>query len=51
MRELHRTINLMSYMTEILIRSIMMRVRNKIKPEIAVKKFGFVGKKGAPFLL
>ena len=33
--ELHRTISLMSDVTKLLLRIIMMRVRNKINPEIA----------------
>ena len=33
--ELHRTISLMSHVTKLLLRIIMMRVRNKINPEIA----------------
>ena len=40
--ELHRTINLMSHVTKILLRIIMMRVRNKIRPEIAEEQCGFV---------
>ena len=31
----HKTISFMSHNTKILLRMIMMRVRNKIKPEIA----------------
>ena len=44
--ELHRTISLMSHVTKILLRIIMMRVRNKIKPEIAEEQCGFVEGKG-----
>ncbi|GFO12223.1 MORC family CW-type Zinc finger protein 3 [Plakobranchus ocellatus] len=40
--ELHRTISLMSHVTKLLLRIIMMRVRNKIKPEIAEEQCGFV---------
>ena len=44
--EQHRTISLMSHITKILLRIIMMRVRNKIKPEIAEEQCGFVDGKG-----
>ncbi|GFO09466.1 DNA replication licensing factor mcm8 [Plakobranchus ocellatus] len=44
--ELHRTISLMSHVTKLLLRIIMMRVRNKIKPEIAEEQCGFVEGKG-----
>ena len=44
--ELHRTISLMSHVTKILLRIIMMRVRNKIRPEIAEEQCGFVEGKG-----
>ncbi|GFS24491.1 endonuclease-reverse transcriptase [Elysia marginata] len=40
--EHHRTISLMSHITKILLKVIMMRVRNKIKPEIAAEQCGFV---------
>ena len=43
--ELHRTISL-SHNTKILLRIIMMRVRNKIKPEIIDEQCGFVEGKG-----
>ena len=43
--ELHRTISLVSYITKILLRIIMMRVRKKIKPEIAEEQCGFVEEK------
>ncbi|GFO12460.1 transposon tx1 uncharacterized 149 kda protein [Plakobranchus ocellatus] len=33
--ELHRTISLMSHITKILLKIIMLRIRNKMKPEIA----------------
>ena len=33
--ELHHTISLMTHVTKILLRIVMMRVRNKIRPEIA----------------
>ncbi|GFO05641.1 RNA-directed DNA polymerase from mobile element jockey-like [Plakobranchus ocellatus] len=45
--ELHRTISLMSHITKILLKIIMLRVRNKIKPEIAEEQRGFVEDKGA----
>jgi len=44
--ELHRTISLMSHVTKILLHIIMMRVRNKLKPEIAEEHCGFVEGKG-----
>ena len=46
--ELHRTINLMSQVTKVLLWVIMMRlrVRNKIRPEIADELCGFVEGKG-----
>ena len=45
-RELHRTISLMSHVTKILLRIIMMRSRNKVRPEIAAEQCGFVEGKG-----
>ena len=44
--ELHRTINIMSHVTKILLRIVMMRVRNKVRPEIAEEQFGSVEGKG-----
>ena len=44
--ELHRTISLMSHATKILLRIIMKRARNKIKPNIDVAQCGFVEIKG-----
>ena len=44
--ELHRTISLMSHITKILLRIIMKRARNRIKPEIAEEQCGFVEGKG-----
>jgi len=44
--ELHRAISLMSHVTKILLRIIMMRVRNKIRPEIAEEQCRFVEGKG-----
>ena len=42
----HRTISLMSHVTKILLRIIMMRIRNKILPEIAQEQCGFIEGKG-----
>ncbi|GFR85386.1 RNA-directed DNA polymerase from mobile element jockey-like [Elysia marginata] len=44
--ELHRTISLMSHVTKILLRVVMIRIRNKIKPEIADEQYGFLEGKG-----
>ena len=44
--ELHRTISLMSHVTKLLLR-IIMRVRNKINPEIAEEQCRFVEGKGS----
>ncbi|GFO16201.1 endonuclease-reverse transcriptase [Plakobranchus ocellatus] len=44
--ELHRTISLISQVTKILLRIVMMRVRNKIRPEIGDTQCGFVEGKG-----
>ncbi|GFR64660.1 LINE-1 retrotransposable element ORF2 protein [Elysia marginata] len=44
--ELHRTISLMSHVTKILLRVVMMRIRSKIKPEIVDEQYGFVEGKG-----
>ncbi|GFO31938.1 retrovirus-related pol polyprotein from type-1 retrotransposable element r2 [Plakobranchus ocellatus] len=44
--ELHRTISLMSHITKILLKIIMLRIRNKIKPEITEEQCGFVEDKG-----
>ena len=44
--EVRGTISLMIHITKILLRIIMMRVRNKIKPEIADEQCGFVKRKG-----
>ena len=44
--EPHRTISLTSHATKILLRIIMTRARNKIKPEIDVTQCGFVEGKG-----
>ncbi|ELU04812.1 hypothetical protein CAPTEDRAFT_71521, partial [Capitella teleta] len=42
----HRTISLMSHITKILLRIIMMWNRNKIKQEVAEEQCGFVESKG-----
>lgn len=42
----HRTISLMSHITKILLRIIMLRIRNKIRPEIGEEQCGFVEGKG-----
>ncbi|GFO24183.1 RNA-directed DNA polymerase from mobile element jockey-like [Plakobranchus ocellatus] len=44
--ELHRTISLMSHITKILLKIIMLRIRNELKPEIAEEQCGFVEDKG-----
>jgi len=44
--ELHRTISLMSHITKILLRILMMRARKRLKPEIAGEQCGFVEGKG-----
>ncbi|GFS27117.1 RNA-directed DNA polymerase from mobile element jockey-like [Elysia marginata] len=44
--KLHRTISLMSHVTKILLRVVMIRIRSKIKPEIADEQYGFVEGKG-----
>ena len=44
--ELNRMISLISHITKILLRAIVMRVRNKIKLEIAEDKCGVVEEKG-----
>ena len=40
--ELHRTISLMSHVTKILLKILMMRMKNKITPEIAKEQYGFM---------
>jgi hypothetical protein len=52
--ELHRTISLMSHLTKLLLRILMMRARSKIKPEISKMQCGFVedcSTRNAVFLL
>jgi hypothetical protein len=44
--EMHRTISLMSHMTKLLLRILMKRTRNKIRPEINDSQCGFVEGKG-----
>ena len=40
--ELHRTISLMSHITKVLLRVLMLRMRKSLRPEIAKTQFGFV---------
>ena len=44
--ELHRTISLMSHMTKLILRIIMMRARSRIRPEIGREQCGFVEDSG-----
>ena len=44
--ELHRTISLMSHMTKLILKIIMMRARCKIRPEIGREQCGFVEDSG-----
>ncbi|CAF1635495.1 unnamed protein product, partial [Adineta ricciae] len=44
--ELHRTISLMSHTTKVLLKILMMRMKNKITPEIAKAQYGFMPDKG-----
>ncbi|CAF1377520.1 unnamed protein product [Adineta ricciae] len=44
--ELHRTISLMSHVTKILLKILMLRMKNKITPEIAKEQYGFMPDKG-----
>ena len=44
--ELHRTISLMSHFTKMLLKIIMPRMSNKMKPEIGKEQCGFVEEKG-----
>ena len=44
--ELHRTISLMSQITKVLLRVLMLRMRKSLRPEIAKTQFGFVPDKG-----
>ena len=44
--EMHRTISLMSHFTKILLRVLMRRMRNSLRPEISRTQFGFVPDKG-----
>ena len=43
--ELHRIISLMSHTTKILLKFLIMRMKNKIKPEIAEEQYGFAADK------
>src|SRR5688572_6326517 len=40
--EMYRTISLMSHITKLILRIIMMRTRNKLKPEIGKEQCGFL---------
>ena len=44
--ELHRTISLMSHVTKIILRVILLRARSKIRPEISEVQYGFMQDKG-----
>ena len=44
--ELHRTISLMSHITKVLLRVLMLRMCKSLRPEIAKTQFGFVPDKG-----
>ena len=44
--ELHRTISMMSDVTKIILRVIMLRARNKIRPEISEEQCSFMQDKG-----
>jgi len=50
----HRTISLMSHVTKIILRILLLRARSRIKPEIGIEQFGFVedsGTRNAIFVL
>jgi len=42
----HRTISLMSHVTKIILRILLMRARSRITPEIGIEQFGFVADSG-----
>ena len=42
----HRTISIMSQITKIILRVVLERIRNKIRPQISEEQFGFVRGKG-----
>ena len=44
--ELHRTISLMSHVTKIILRVILLRARSKIGPEMSEEQYGFMQDKG-----
>lgn len=44
--ELHFTISLMSHATKILLKVLMMRMRSRIRSEIAKEQYGFTADKG-----
>jgi len=43
---LHRIISLMSHLTKILLRVLIQRMRNKLRPEVSNSQFGFVEDRG-----
>src|ERR1700730_7448816 len=52
--ELHRTISLMSVVLKVILRILMQRMRNKIRPEINKTQYGFMndtGTRNAIFIL
>jgi hypothetical protein len=52
--EQHRTISLMSHVTKIILRILLLRARTRITPEIGIEQFGFVqdaGTRNAIFVL
>ncbi|XP_076322041.1 uncharacterized protein LOC143231381 [Tachypleus tridentatus] len=48
--EQHRIISLMSHLTKVLLRVLMSRMRNKIRPEISDTQFGFIADKAGDLL-
>src|SRR5215469_13381289 len=44
--EKHRTISIMSQVTKILLRVVLIRIRNKIRPQISEEQYGFAKGKG-----
>src|SRR5215469_11626045 len=44
--EKHRTISIMSQVIKILLRIVLARIRNKIRPQISEEQYGFVKGKG-----
>ena len=41
-----RTISIMSHVTKVILQVIMLRIRNKIQPEISTEQYGFMKNKG-----